>query len=111
MWNIPTGNQLSSIPKLYETDAVALKDKSIHLHFFLGGTDWFISEYDGDDTFFGFAILNNDHEMAEWGYISFSELKSIRTDNGIEVDCDCFWHIRPAGEVELICHAQGWEHP
>jgi len=39
---------------------------------FTGGCDWYITEFDGDDLFFGFAILNSDYEMAEWGYISFA---------------------------------------
>ncbi len=46
------------------------------LHFFYGGSDWWITEWDGKDTFFGFACLNGDWQMAEWGYVSLSELKS-----------------------------------
>ena len=72
MWNIPSKEQLAKIPKLYQTEGVLLKDKPIHLHFFLGGCDWYIAEFDGDDTFFGYAIINNDLENAEWGYISFA---------------------------------------
>ena len=49
-------------------------DKLIHLHFFIGGCDWYICEYDGDDLFWGYAYLN-DPQNAEWGYISFPELK------------------------------------
>ena len=78
MWNTPTKEQLDRIPRLYETENVPTEEKLIHLHFFIGGCDWYVSEYDGDDLFFWFAILNSDFEMAEWGYISFAELKSIR---------------------------------
>jgi len=78
MWNKPTKEQLSKIPKLYETEKIPLNDKIIHLHFFIGGSDWYIAEYDGNDLFWGFAILNQDSEMAEWSYCSFNELKSIR---------------------------------
>ena len=74
MWNKPTEDQLSNIPRLYETENIPAEEKLIHLHFFIGGCDWFIAEYDGYDTFFGFAILNSDYEMAEWGYVSFAEL-------------------------------------
>ena len=48
MWNQPTKERLNRIPKLYATEDVPLKHKLIHLHFFLGGSDWYISEYDGD---------------------------------------------------------------
>jgi hypothetical protein len=110
MWNIPTKDRLAKIPALYETEKTPLQDKLIHLHFFLGGCDWYIAEYDGDDLFWGFAILNNDLEMAEWGYISFSELKAIKAGGWCEVDCELesFWKVRPAKEVDLICEAQGW---
>ncbi len=51
MWNIPTEEQLAAIPRLYETEHVDLKDKLIHLHFFLGGCDWYAVEFDGSDLF------------------------------------------------------------
>jgi len=87
-----------------------LKDKLVYLHFFIGGSDWFICEYDGDDLFFGFAILNNDYQMAEWGYVSFSELKSIKANGWLKIDCELeeFWKIRKASEVDKIRIANGW---
>ena len=67
MWNKPTKKQLSRIPKLYETDNIPLKDKIIHLHFFIGGCDWFIAEYDADDDlFFGFSIRGSKPKPAEF---------------------------------------------
>lgn len=109
MWNIPSKERLSKIPKLYETENVPLKDKLVYLHFFIGGCDWFICEYDGDDLFWGFAILNNDLEMAEWGYVSFKELKYINI-NGIEVDCELeeFWNVKKASKIDKIRIANGW---
>jgi hypothetical protein len=60
-------------------------------------------------VFWGFAILNGDYEMAEWGYVSFSELKSISV-NGIEIDCEVeeAWRVRRAAEVDKIGIARGW---
>jgi hypothetical protein len=104
MWNEPTPNELSSIPRLYETEGISLKDKLIHLHFFIGGCDWFISEYDGEDLFWGYAILNNDYEMAEWGYNSFEELKKIRIPPGIEIDCEIITPPRKASQIDRINH-------
>ena len=101
MRNTPTKDQLSKIPRLYETEKVPLKDKLIYLHFFIGSCNWYIAEYDGENLFFGFAILNNDYDMAEWGYISFAELQSISIW-GIEIDCETDWTSTPACNIDLI---------
>jgi len=108
MWNSPTKEKLATIPKLYETEHIHLEDKTIHFHFFIGGCDWFVVEYDGVDTFFVFAILHGDLRNAEWGYTSFNELKSIKVGGYLEIDCDLYWKPKPAGQVEIISKAQGW---
>lgn len=100
MWNIPSKEILDSIPRLYETEETSLADKIIHVHFFIGGCDWFIAEYDGDDLFWGYANLNDDIN-AEWGYISFNDLKSYNI-RGAEIDFDLYWKVRRAKEVPLI---------
>lgn len=104
MWNEPSVERLAKIPRLYETENVPLKEKLIYLHFFIGGCDWYIAEYDGEDLFWGYAILNNDHVSAEWGYISFRELKEIRIAGWCEIDCELeeFWHVRKASEIKRI---------
>ena len=110
MWNPPSKERLDKVPRRYETEDVDMADKLIYLHFFIGGCDWYVAEFDGRDLFFGFVILNNDFEMAEWGYFSFMELKSIITPQGIEIDCEseAFWQIKPAREIEKIRNAQNW---
>ena len=104
MWNEPSKERLSEIPKLYETENVPVKDKLIFLHFFIGGCDWYIAEYDGEDIFWGYAILNNDHFNAEWGYIPFSELKAVKIQGWLEVDCELeeLWQVRKASEIPRI---------
>lgn len=101
MWNIPTKEQLDRIPRLYETDDTPLEEKTIYLHFFIGGCDWFVAEYDGDDLFFGFAILNGDYEMAEWGLVSFGELQSINI-RGLGITCETDWTPKRARKIEKI---------
>jgi len=110
MWNIPNKERMAKIPKLYETEHIALKEKLIHLHFFIGGCDWYVAEYDGKDLFWGFAILNNDYQMAEWGYIPFSELKSIKVQGRLEVDCELeeIWQVKRAIEIDKVRIAQRW---
>ena len=104
MWNKPSTERVSKIPRLYETEHIPLEEKQIYLHFFIGGCDWYIAEHDGGDLFWGFAILNGDYQNAEWGYISFKELKEISI-HGVEIDCDLYWKIRPAGHVDKIIKA------
>jgi hypothetical protein len=101
MWNEPTKEQLAKLPRLYETEDTPLQDKLIHVHFFIGGCDWYIAEHDGEDLFWGYANLNDD-SMAEWGYISFQELKEIKIQGGLEIDCEIFDPPRRAGEIKEI---------
>ena len=110
MWNEPTRERMNRIPKLYETEKIPLKDKQVHLHFFIGGCDWYICETDGKDIMWGFCILNNDYEMAEWGYVSLSELRDIKVNGWIEVDCEleAVWKMRRAVDVDKIRIAQRW---
>ena len=116
MWNEPTRKALLALPRLYETDKIPVKDKLIHMHFFIGGCDWYVAEFDGEDLFFGFVNLN-DPLNAEWGFFSLTELKSIMVQTPlrdaltgevlgagvVEIDRDLHWEVRPFSEV----HWQG----
>lgn len=101
MWNKPTQKQLSKIPALNETEHIDQKDKIIHMHLFIAGCDWYIAEFDGEDIFFGFAILNCDYENAEWGYSSLSELAEINI-KGLQVDRDKHWGPTKVSEIDMI---------
>jgi len=109
VWNKPTDAELRTLPPLYSSESTPLKEKVIHMHFFIGGCDWYATEYDQQDQlFFGFAILNNDLEMAEWGYFSLKELAELKA-SFVEVDRDLYWNPMQAQNVEKICEAQGWK--
>lgn len=107
MWNPPDNIALSQIPRLYQTEDITLAEKFIYLHFFLGSCDWYIAEFDGQDIFWGFAILGGDTMNAEWGYISLKELQDISI-NDIEVDRDLYWQPRKASEIEKIRQCRGF---
>ena len=104
MWNTPTKKELSEIPDLFENENGNIYDAIVHMHFFLGGCDWYITEFDGKDTFYGFAILSNDYFNAEWGYVSFKELKNAKV-GFLEVDRDLHWEKRPVKKVKKIMKA------
>ncbi len=102
MWNKPTEKELSRLPVFYSTENTPLMEKTIHMHFFLGGCDWYAAEYDPESKkFFGFVILNSDYEMAEWGYFSFKELCDLKV-TFLEVDRDLHFKKSKAKEIEKI---------
>ncbi len=109
MWNKPSDSELVKIPAFYSSEETPLKEKMIYMHFFIGGCDWYACEYSPDEKcFFGFAILNNDLQNAEWGYFSLEELSSLKV-SFLEVDRDLHWNPCKAIEIEKIREAQGWE--
>ncbi len=101
MRNRPTEEQLNRIPDLYKTEKIPPGNKIIHLHFFFGSSDWYVAEYDGENLFFGFVILNNDMDNAEWGYFSFTELDEFKF-NGMEIECESCWEPGKASEADKI---------
>ena len=101
MWNRPSERQLSRLPKLYETEHTLTSDKIIHMHFFLGGCDWYAAEFDGKDLFFGYVVLNYDLDNAEWGYFSLTELDFINV-GGAEADRELYWTPKPFSQVALM---------
>ena len=108
MWNRPGPEELAKIPVFYSTEKVPLKEKIIYMHFFLGGCDWYAAEYDPESQiFFGFAILNDDLEMAEWGYFSLQELCDVKVEF-LEVDRDLHFEPQKAMGIERIKRAERW---
>lgn len=100
MWNEPSDEELSRLPRLYVTERVPLEEKVLHMHFFIGASDWYVAEYDPQDRlFFGYTILNNDLANAEWGYTSYDELRAIRV-RGVEVDRDLHWEPQTLRKIE-----------
>ncbi len=107
MWNQPTVQRLANIPDLYETESDFLTEKLIYCHFYLAGSDWYVTEFDGCDTFFGFVILNGNCIDAEWRYFTLRKLDQLNV-RGYEVEFDEYWQLRPASQVKKIAEAQGW---
>jgi hypothetical protein len=85
-------NQLAnSIPVLYETDGK--EDALISLHYFYGGFDYYVLEWDEKDTFFGWLFQN--HKYKEVGYQSKAELfKAIPLLN-----LDYYFKQQPIDEI------------
>lgn len=88
----------TKIPKLHETEGTPSEEKLIYYHFFIGDSHWYAAEFDGKDTFFGYVTLNADHQNAEWGYFSLSELKEVQI-GPLCVIIDCSWEVKRFDEV------------
>lgn len=75
---------ISKLPKTYETDGQG-KEAIAYLHYFKGGSDWYITEQDIEEQQLqahGYVILNGDMQNAEMGYINIEELK----ENNVDLD-------------------------
>lgn len=86
---IELGERIAAMPKTYEQDGLGMQ-AVVHLHYFMGGSDWYITEKDmagGVRQAFGYAVLNGDEECAEMGYISIEEL----TRHGVSLNL----HFKP----------------
>jgi hypothetical protein len=61
-----------------------------YIHYFLGGSDWYISEIDKDNIAFGYAILNNDVENSEYGEIDLNEITTLEADGLLQAELDIY---------------------
>lgn len=111
MWNQPSPQELQNLPPLYynEEHGIFLPNIIIHMHFFLGNCDWYIAEANGG-RMWGYAILNRDFDNAEWGYMDFEEIKTLRS-GAYEVENDLHWTPKSAAEVEKIRMGMDWPKP
>lgn len=88
------------IPRFHETEGIPVEEKLIYLHFFLTDSHWYVAEFDGRDTFFGYVILAGDQQNAEWGYFSLSELKEVQIGPLCVIE-DCSWEVKRFGEIQI----------
>lgn len=87
-----------TMPKTYDNEGKEPEEIQVHLHYFKGGSDWYITEKDkdgkGTEQAFGYAVLNGDADCAEMGYISIDEL--VR--HGVELDL--YWQPRSLASIQ-----------
>jgi len=77
------------IPKIGYTEMMPATAIKVHAKYFhiRSGWEWYVTEYDGHDLFFGYVKGMED----EIGYFSLSELESIRDSIGIAVERDQYF--------------------
>lgn len=98
-------DNLSEIPALYSTEEVALRDKVIHQHYFLGDCDWYVSELDpATGLVFGYAILHGDEYGAEWGYSNLFEMETLClsiTEHDVVIERDLDWKPTKFSDIKM----------
>ena len=67
-----------------------------------GRWTWYASEFDGDDTFFGYVESGLGSDCDEFGYFSLSELTAMRfRPFGLPVERDRYWSPRTFQEIRM----------
>jgi len=89
--------QLKQLPKLYETEDIALEDKKVIVKLFYPASNWtwYVIEFDGKDTCWG---LVEGHEI-EYGYFSLKELAELSGPFGLQVERDMWFTPIKVGKV------------
>lgn len=83
----PPAEEMAAWPALYATDGTGLvRDKPIQAHYFQGGMDWHIAEYDPKEGL-AFGYVNLGHG-GEWGYIDLAEVESVRGQMSLPIERD-----------------------
>lgn len=96
---MPEPDVLDAVPAPYTTEGVPLMNKTLHLHYFVAGCDWYVAEID-PRTRLAFGYVNlGDPLNAEWGYFSLYELAEaiVHHPSGalLVVERDLDWTAQP----------------
>lgn len=65
-----------------------------------GRLTFFVLEFDGDDTLFGFMVSPLGEDCDELGYSSLAELQAIRTRFGLGIERDINFKPVPLSEAK-----------
>ena len=94
----------ATLPPIDSTEAKGL-DAIAHVKFFTpdGHFTWYASEFDGEDSFFGFVS----GDEPELGYFSLAELRELRGKLGLPVERDRSFKPTPLREI-MLDHGVSW---
>jgi hypothetical protein len=87
---------VKSLPALYTQDNNP--DPTVYVKFFnpCGSGTWYATEFDGNDTFFGYVTGMGDDEL---GYFSLSELSNTKLRFGMGIERDLYFKACKLSEV------------
>jgi len=92
-----TKKNRKDLPALYANEEKDEAEVMAVVKFFTPDSNWtwYATEFDGDDTFFGFVV----GPFPELGYFSLAELKSARGKFGLPIERDLWF--KPTSLEEL----------
>jgi len=64
---------------------------------------WYITEFDGVDTMFGMCYITD----AELGYVSLSELRSVKGFFGMGIERDTLWNTNTTLQEVITALSEG----
>lgn len=81
------------VPKLGETDGKPMAERTVPVKFFdpCGRFTYYVLEYDGDDTLFGYCVSPLGPDCDELGYASLAELQGVKNRLGLGLERDIHW--------------------
>ena len=110
MINRPAESELAKLADMKIDKNTPLEDRVIHMHFFLDGHDWYLSEYDPQKrVFFGYMVPKDDYRNARWDYFSIDHLDQIKSKTSSQVIRNTHWEPKPAIKIDRIRDAYNWK--
>jgi hypothetical protein len=81
------------LPKLGATEGVPMGERKVPLKFFdpCGRYTFYVLEWDGEDTFFGYVVSPLGEDCDEFGYASLAEIAAVRNRLGLGIERDKLW--------------------
>lgn len=93
-------------PALYGTEATPLDQKVVHVHYFAGGWDWYVTEANWESGR-AFGLVKSPMG-SEWGYFDLAEMEAVKPRAKAAgqtltlswvVERDCHWTPVTAGAL------------
>jgi len=93
-----------ALPKLYANENLPASEAVAIVKFFTpdGGWTFYASEFDGEDTFFGYVVSGIDPSFSELGYFSFAKLTDARGPLGLPIERDRHFTPTKLGDISDV---------
>ena len=96
-----TQENRKALPALYANENAPVGSAVAHVKIFdpFGRFTFYVTEFDGEDTLFGYTVSALGPDCDEWGYGSLSELEAVQGRFGIGLERDRSFSPAPVSEV------------
>ena len=94
------GSLLAGIPGLYETENTPLADKRLHVHYFVGGCDWYVAELD-HKTGLAFGHADLGMGFPERGYFDLVEMEQTNVQELFVIERELHFTSQTAKELGI----------